>query len=146
MPNNNQSKSLTLIPRQRSYWQESLMTIMQPSSGNCAPKEINVGKRLRELRTSRGLSIRLLAKISGLNFNTLSLIENEKTSPNVSTLQRIATAMHIPITSFFEISFTDNDTIYQKFGYRPKVNLSQGVFEDLGAGLALGEGDRKSVV
>ncbi len=140
MPNDNRSKSLTLIPRWHSYWQESLMAIMQSSTDNYVPKEINVGKRLRELRTLRGLSIRLLAEISGLNFNTLSLIENEKTSPNVSTLQRIAKAMHIPITAFFEISSTDNSVIYQKFGDRPKVNLSQGVFEDLGAGLALGEG------
>ena len=36
--------------------------------------EINVGKRLRKIRTLQGLSMRSLAEMSGLNINTLSLI------------------------------------------------------------------------
>ena len=50
----------------------------------------NVGQRLREIRTSRRLSMKSLAQMSGLNINTLSLIENERTSPSVSTLQQLA--------------------------------------------------------
>ena len=140
MPNNNRNKNLSLIQHRRSYWQESLIAVMQPSTDNQIPTKISVGQRLRELRTLRGLSVRSLAEISGLNFNTLSLMENEKTSPNVSTLQQIAAALHIPITTFFEITFTDKDAVHQKFEDRPKVNLSQGTLEDLGAGMALGEG------
>lgn len=140
MPNNNRNKNLSLIQHRRSYWQESLIAVMQPSTDNQIPTKISVGQRLRELRTLRGLSVRSLAEISGLNFNTLSLMENEKTSPNVSTLQQIAAALHIPITTFFEITFTDKDAVHQKFEDRPKVNLLQGTLEDLGAGMALGEG------
>ena len=44
-------------------------------------KKISVGQRLREIRASRGLSMKSLAQMSGLNINTLSLIENERTSP-----------------------------------------------------------------
>jgi DNA-binding XRE family transcriptional regulator len=46
---------------------------------------VSVGKRLRELRTNSGYSIKTLAEKSGLSVNTLSLIENEKTSPSVNT-------------------------------------------------------------
>ena len=37
-----------------------------------------VGKKVRAIRTERGLSLRALAESSGLNINTLSLIENNK--------------------------------------------------------------------
>jgi hypothetical protein len=39
---------------------------------------------------SANLTIRALASQSGLAVNTLSLIENGKTSPSVSTLQQLA--------------------------------------------------------
>ena len=61
----------------QSHWRESLQAAMQPVAENAGESEINVGKRLQEMRLLRGLSIRSLAEMSGLNFNTLSLIENE---------------------------------------------------------------------
>ena len=44
--------------------------------------EESLGNRLRELRRQQGLSLRALAEKSGLSANTLSLIENGKTSPS----------------------------------------------------------------
>ena len=59
---------------------------------------------MRELRSERGFSIRALAEASGLAVNTLSLIENGKISPSVSTLHRAAAALGVVITEFFENS------------------------------------------
>jgi transcriptional regulator with XRE-family HTH domain len=100
---------------------------------------MNIGRRLKELRSARGLSIRALADICGLNFNTLCLIENGKTSPNVSTLQQIALALHIPITAFFEAVNTQKDVVFQKSDQRVKTSSLCGELEDLGGGMALGE-------
>jgi DNA-binding XRE family transcriptional regulator len=61
-----------------------------------------VGSRLHELRTGQGLSLRVLADRSGLNINTLSLIEHGKSSPSVSTLQQLANALNVKIGAFFE--------------------------------------------
>lgn len=61
-----------------------------------------VGSRLHELRTGQGLSLRVLADRSGLNINTLSLIEHGKSSPSVSTLQQLANALNVQIGAFFE--------------------------------------------
>jgi len=99
--------------------------------------DINVGRRLRELRAKRGLSIRALAGISGLNVNTLSLIENGKTSPSVSTLQQVAAALQAPITAFFETDVPKNNISYLKDGQRPRGAFAHGTLEDLGAGLTL---------
>ncbi len=97
--------------------------------------EINVGQRLREIRASRRLSIRALAELSGLNVNTLSLIENGHTSPSVSTLQQLAQGLHIPITALFETAHGSKELVYQKHDNRPHVAFEHGVMEDLAAGM-----------
>jgi transcriptional regulator with XRE-family HTH domain len=101
------------------------------ASGGPPPESIDVGHQLRELRTGRGLSIRTLAEVSGLNVNTLSLIENGKTSPSVSTLQQLAMALGVPITAFFEAEAPQKRIVYQKAGQRRRAAFSHGTLEDL---------------
>lgn len=60
-----------------------------------------VGHQLRSLRNERGLSLRALAELCELSPNTISLVERGETSPSVSTLHRLATALGVPITAFF---------------------------------------------
>jgi transcriptional regulator with XRE-family HTH domain len=105
------------------------------NNGGMGVAEISVGRRLRELRFEQELSIRALAEKSGLNANTLSLIENSKTSPSVSTLQQLASALGVPITAFFETDAPKNNIAFQKAGQRPTVAFAHGLMEDLGAGL-----------
>jgi transcriptional regulator with XRE-family HTH domain len=102
---------------------------------NPSTEEIAVGCRLRELRAARGLSLRILAKHSGLNANTLSLIENQRTSPSVSTLQQLAYTLQVPISAFFETDHGDKKLVYQKAGVRPRAAFKHGTMEDLGAGM-----------
>jgi transcriptional regulator with XRE-family HTH domain len=96
--------------------------------------DINVGQRLRELRAERSLSIRALAEQSGLNVNTLSLIENGKTSPSVSTLQQVAAALAVPINAFFEIEIVPQTVVYQKARDRKTGAFAHGTLADLGTG------------
>ncbi len=97
--------------------------------------EVNVGLALRELRTQRDLTIRTLAEKSGLAVNTLSLIENSKTSPSVATLQQLATALQVPITAFFESETPKKRIAYVKAEHRRGAAFAHGTLEDLGAGL-----------
>jgi transcriptional regulator with XRE-family HTH domain len=96
-----------------------------------------VGGRIRQLRLKNKLSIRALADLSSLNVNTLSLIENDKTSPSISTLQQIASALHVPMTAFFENEAARKHLVFQQAGQRPRADFSYGMLEDLGAGLTL---------
>ena len=86
---------------------------------------------------SKELSIRSLAELSGLNVNTLSMIENGKSSPSVSTLQQLASALTVPITDFFETDIIKNNVSYQKAGQRLQAAFAHGTLADLGAGLTL---------
>ncbi len=98
--------------------------------------DIDVGRRLRELRRERRLSIRALAEKSGLNVNTLSLIENGKTSPSVSTLQQVAAALGSPINAFFETQIPLQAIVYQKAGQRHAAAFTHGTLADLGTGFS----------
>lgn len=81
--------------------------------------DLLVGKRLKDMRNGRGLSLRILAKRSGLNINTLSLIENGKSSPSVSTLQQLSQALEVPITAFFESEPLEKEIVFTQFDERP---------------------------
>src|SRR5512146_2521516 len=99
--------------------------------------EIDVGRRLRELRLQHHLSIRSLAEQSSLNFNTLSLIENGKSSPSVSTLQQLAKGLGVPITAFFEMDIPRSPISFLKAGQRRRAAFAHGTMEDLGGGLTI---------
>lgn len=139
MPQDYRTSPTVPIYQQRSRWQECLKSLMQSSKEDAISSEIDIGRRLQELRTAQGLSIRNLAEISGLSFNTISLIENEKTSPNVGTLQQLSSALQVPITVFFEARIISKEAVHQKAGLRPSTFFPHGKLEDMGGGLALGE-------
>ncbi len=95
-----------------------------------------VGRRLRALRQAHDLTLRELAESSGLGLNTLSLIEHGKTSPSVSTLQQLATALAVPITAFFEDDAPRRAVVFTQAQNRRSMPFAQGVLQDLGAGIA----------
>jgi transcriptional regulator with XRE-family HTH domain len=113
------------------YWQQQ-----EGVSGNGAVPvvDVDVGGRLRQLREERNLSLRALAEKSGLAINTLSLIENGKSSPSVSTLQQLAAALGAPITYFFETETPKSNIAYVQHDHRPRAAFEHGCIEDLGAG------------
>ncbi len=96
---------------------------------------VNVGERVRALREERRWSIRELAEASGLAMNTLSLIENAKTSPSVSTLQHIAHALNVPLTAFFESGAPPTRIVHTPVNRRAPVTFAHGTLADLGVGL-----------
>lgn len=99
---------------------------------------IDVGGRLRELRQGIGLSMRALARMSGLSANALSMIERGKTSPSVSTLYKLATAMGIPITAFFREKSPQKEIVFCKESERTRVQFMRGLWEGLGGEFFIG--------
>lgn len=98
-------------------------------------ESISVGQRMREVRASRGLSLRALAELSGLNVNTLSMIENGHTSPSVNTLQQLAQSLQIPVTKLFETDHGNKKLVYQKQDKRPHIAFDHGIMDDLATGM-----------
>ncbi len=61
-----------------------------------------VGGRLRERRTGEGLTLKQLANRTGLSVSLISQIELGKSAASMSTLHKLATALQIRMTYFFE--------------------------------------------
>ena len=93
---------------------------------------VNISERLRALREERDLSIRALGRLSGLSANALSVIERGLSSPSVSTLYKIATALEIPVTAFFEVTPPKQDVVMIKSSERNRIPLYRGLWEGLG--------------
>lgn len=95
-------------------------------------ESVDVGHRLRVLREERAISMRALARRSGLSANALSMIERGLTSPSVSTLNKLATALEVPITAFFRIERAREQVVFRKAAERIRVPFLRGVIEGLG--------------
>lgn len=93
---------------------------------------VDVASRLRDLRESRGISMRALATKSGLSANALSMIERGKTSPSVSTLYKLAEALGVSITAFFGPESEKKQAVFMKSDERTRMSFTRGVFEALG--------------
>jgi transcriptional regulator with XRE-family HTH domain len=95
----------------------------------------NVGLHLKELRSQRGLSLRALAELCDLSPNTISLIERGASSPSVSTLHRLATALGVPITTFFAEPIEKREVILTRADERARSGSAKVVLESIGYGL-----------
>ena len=99
------------------------------------PQPPDVGPHVRALREQRGLSMRALAELCELSPNAISLIERGITSPNVSTLHRLATALQVHIAAFFEPPQESKGLVLSRASDRPASSHEQTLLESLGAGL-----------
>lgn len=61
-----------------------------------------IGKKVRNYRLQLGFTVAQLAEHSELSKGMLSKIENAQASPSLSTLARIAGALDVPLTAFFD--------------------------------------------
>lgn len=99
---------------------------------------VNVGQRLAQLREERGLSVRALARLSGLSANAISMIERGRTSPSVSTLYRLADAIGIPVTAFFRPELQRQKIVFRKAAERTRLPFARGLWEGLGGEMFAG--------
>ncbi len=61
------------------------------------------------LRQRSGLSIRELVKLSGVTAGMISCIERNKTSPSLTTLQKILSALDTDLAEFFSLKKETDD-------------------------------------
>lgn len=94
----------------------------------------NVGGRIRAIRAARGLSLRALARQSGLSLNAISLIERGDNSPTVSSLHQIAGALGVPITDLFRDD-EESAVVHTPAADRPAYRRGGMTMESLGTGL-----------
>ncbi len=60
-----------------------------------------IGREVKRQREKLGVTISELAKAAGMSAGMLSKIENGATSPSLASLQALASALQVPLTTFF---------------------------------------------
>ncbi|WP_458779919.1 helix-turn-helix domain-containing protein [Arthrobacter sp. D3-16] len=75
-----------------------------------------IAAQLRHYRTSQGLSSAELAARTGMSKAMISKIETASTSCSLTTLQRLADGLKIPVTALFRGADTDRDATFTKSG------------------------------
>ncbi|WP_079595299.1 helix-turn-helix domain-containing protein [Arthrobacter sp. P2b] len=75
-----------------------------------------IAAQLRHYRTSQGLSSAELASRTGMSKAMISKIETASTSCSLTSLQRLADGLKIPVTALFRGADTDRDATFTKSG------------------------------
>lgn len=69
---------------------------------------MNIGKNIRRIRKSKGLTIRDLSKKSEVSQGYISDLENgRETRPSLDILGKLANALEVSITNFLEVEIYD---------------------------------------
>ena len=74
-------------------------------------RDVDVGRRLKELRLAHGLSQRALAKRAGVSNATISMIEADRVSPSVAALKQILAGFPLGLADFFAEARGDGDRV-----------------------------------
>jgi transcriptional regulator with XRE-family HTH domain len=59
------------------------------------------GKRIKRIRTEKGLNLSELARRAGISKSMMSQIENDLSNPSIDTIRSIATVLEEPVFAFF---------------------------------------------
>lgn len=80
-----------------------------------------VGERIRQRRKELGYSLRALGALTNLTASFLSQVENNRSSLSLASLQRIATALEVPMFAFLNGAQQLNPIV--RAGERPQLDL-----------------------
>ncbi|HQT39045.1 MAG TPA: cupin domain-containing protein [Acidocella sp.] len=76
-----------------------------------APPE-EIGTRLRMVRQIYGLTQRELARRAGVTNGAISLIEQNRVSPSISSLKKILDGIPLSLADFFTLNFSPSDNVF----------------------------------
>lgn len=96
---------------------------------------MDLGARLRFVRTARNLSQRELAKRTGVTNSTISLIESGDMNPSVGTLKRILDGIPVTLGEFFSIAPEGGEKIFYRADELMTFEQGGVTFRQVGAPL-----------
>jgi transcriptional regulator with XRE-family HTH domain len=98
--------------------------------------EIDLGRRLKQMRERAGLSQRALAKRAGITNSTISLIEANSTNPSVGALKRILSAIPVGLAEFFTATEDDGKSFVHRARDLPEIGTGPISYRQVGGTMA----------
>ncbi len=84
--------------------------------------EVAIGREVRAHRKKTGITVAELSQRTDLSIGMLSKIENGNTSPSLTTLQTLANALSVPLTSFFRQYEERREAVHTKMGQGVEID------------------------
>ena len=88
---------------------------------------MNIGEKIKNLRTKQGISLDQLALESEVSKSTLIRYEKNQTDVSINNLRSIAYVLNVPMTAFFEEETNDDtrdDPIVKSISKIARANIS----------------------
>lgn len=79
------------------------MNEIQTTRGETQEMSTSVGKRLKALRAMHGLSQRELARRAGVTNSAISMIEQDRVSPSIDSMNKVLSGFPITMIEFFSM-------------------------------------------
>ena len=76
------------------------------------PHGEDIGTRLRMVRQIYGLTQRELARRAGVTNGAISLIEQNRVSPSISSLKKILDGIPLSLADFFTLNFSPSENVF----------------------------------
>lgn len=70
---------------------------------------MNIGRALSLCRTQKGMTKTQLSKAAGVSISYLTLLEQGKRDPNLSTINQICKALNVPMSIFMFLASDSED-------------------------------------
>lgn len=87
-----------------------------PQTSESQSIEEAIGAQVRELRKRQDMTVAELSGQAGLSAGMLSKVENGGISPSLATLQSLAKALNVPLTTFFSAFEEKRDAYHVRAG------------------------------
>ncbi len=119
-------RDLDLLNKPSDYWNKGIDIFFD--SEKKTTNRLNIGSRLKEFRTKRGLSQTDLAKQVGVTPSTISQVENNQIYPSLPALIKMSEILSVDINSFFhgimngarQVVFSKEDAVNANLPALPK--------------------------
>ena len=95
-----EKRDLDTLNKPYNYWSKDLNVTFDYE--RCATGQIDLGMRLKELRTKRGISQTELAELVGVTPSTISQVESNLIYPSLPALLKMAEVLSVEVSSFFQ--------------------------------------------
>lgn len=112
------------------YWNKGLEVAFDHEKRTAS--RVNLGTRLKELRTKRGLSQTELAKLVGVTSSTISQVESNQIYPSLPALIKMAEILSVDVSSFLKeledvskrVVFPGSGAVEIQFPNLPRESIS----------------------
>ncbi|XRI77985.1 cupin domain-containing protein [Acidithiobacillus sulfuriphilus] len=109
-----------MVPNEEKEMAQQVESMQEPVAASTID---GVGSRLRLVRQIYGLTQRELARRAGVTNGAISLIEQNRVSPSISSLKKLLDGIPMSIADFFTLDLTPTQQVFFRAAELPEIAI-----------------------